>query len=289
MQEEVKKLSEGKSFKEIFKIIYCLKNSSTKPTKDPPQSTAIASNGTSNGVNKEQRFRLQRKRQRRRGWTRRRTRRRQLQHVVRRLTQYTNKQARLGQLPRHPPGLLCRLRREGAHSRRLQSPSRQAGMGQVLKDLNLTPRQSQRSGHGSRGGGRGGNQGQGGRRGAGQQGNWPQQQEQFQGNPGMYSIQQQQVLPPPGMMFPPQIPGGGGGGCQCPQPNIQWALLGQQQQQPPPPQSPAVQQPGTCGQQGTFVLDPNYSQFRGRTLTSTCRLFGSRHWAQSQRLCLHTP
>ena len=35
MREEVKKLSEGKSFKEICKIIYRLENSSTKPTKDP--------------------------------------------------------------------------------------------------------------------------------------------------------------------------------------------------------------------------------------------------------------
>ncbi len=51
MREEVKKLSEGKSFKEICKIIYCFENSSTKPTKDPPQSTTTASNGTSNGVN----------------------------------------------------------------------------------------------------------------------------------------------------------------------------------------------------------------------------------------------
>ncbi len=36
MQEEVKKLSEGKSFAEIGKIIYRLENSSTKPTNDPP-------------------------------------------------------------------------------------------------------------------------------------------------------------------------------------------------------------------------------------------------------------
>ncbi len=50
MREEFKKLSEGKSFEEICKIIYRLENSSTKPTKDPPQSTATVSNGTSNGV-----------------------------------------------------------------------------------------------------------------------------------------------------------------------------------------------------------------------------------------------
>ncbi len=51
MQEEVKKLSEGKSFEEICKIIYRLKNSSTKPAKDPQQTTLTSSNGTSNGIN----------------------------------------------------------------------------------------------------------------------------------------------------------------------------------------------------------------------------------------------
>ncbi len=51
MQEEVKKLSEGKSFEEICKIIYRLKNSSTKPTKDPPQTATPSGNGTSNRIN----------------------------------------------------------------------------------------------------------------------------------------------------------------------------------------------------------------------------------------------
>ena len=51
MQEEVKKLSEGKSFDEMCKIIYRLDNSSTKPTKDTPQTTTTSSNGMSNGIN----------------------------------------------------------------------------------------------------------------------------------------------------------------------------------------------------------------------------------------------
>ncbi len=134
----------------------------------------------------------------------------------------------------------------------------------LLKDLRLSgPRQGQSNSRRGRGGGRGGNRGQGGGGGAGQQENWPQQQQPFQGNPGKYSIQQQQVLPPPGMMIPPQIPGGEGGGGQCPPPNITWGTPLGQQQQPPPPQSPAVQQPGPCGQPGAFVLDPNNSQFGG--------------------------
>ncbi len=51
MQEEVKKLSEGKSFDEICKIIYRLENSSTKPTKDTSQLMTTVSNGTSNSIN----------------------------------------------------------------------------------------------------------------------------------------------------------------------------------------------------------------------------------------------
>ncbi len=51
MQEEVKKLSESKSFDEICKIIYRLENSSIKPTKDTSQSTTTVSNGTSNSIN----------------------------------------------------------------------------------------------------------------------------------------------------------------------------------------------------------------------------------------------
>ncbi len=49
-REEVKKICEGKSFEEICKILYHLKNSSTKPTKDSPQQTTTSSNSTSNGV-----------------------------------------------------------------------------------------------------------------------------------------------------------------------------------------------------------------------------------------------
>ncbi len=56
MREEVKKLSESKSFKKICKIIYRLKNSSTKLTKDIPQSMARVSNGTSNGVSNNNSF-----------------------------------------------------------------------------------------------------------------------------------------------------------------------------------------------------------------------------------------
>ena len=89
----------------------------------------------------------------------------------------------------------------------------------LLKDLNLSPRQNQSSGLGGRGGGRGGNRGGGSGGGTGQQQTWQQQQQPFQGNPGMYSIQQQQVLPPPGMSYTQQVPGGGGGG-QFPSPSL---------------------------------------------------------------------
>ncbi len=51
MQEEVKKPSKGKPFEEICKIVYHLKNSSTKPAKDPQQTTLTSSNSTSNGIN----------------------------------------------------------------------------------------------------------------------------------------------------------------------------------------------------------------------------------------------
>ncbi len=101
-----------------------------------------------------------------------------------------------------------------------------------------------------------------GRGGSGQQRGWPQQQQQFQGNPGMYLIQQQQLLPPPSMLLPPQMTGGGGGG-QCPPPTMPWGPPLGQQQQPPPAQSPAGQQPSPCGQPGTFVVDPNFNQFGG--------------------------
>ena len=141
-------------------------------------------------------------------------------------------------------------------------PPDQEEWDKLLKNLNLTPRQNQGSGRGGRGGGRGGNRGGGGSGGAGQQRWWPQQQQPFQGNPGMYSIQQQQFLPPLSMLLPPQMTGGGGGG-QCPPPTMPWGGPLGQQQQPPPAQSPAVPQPGPCGQPGTFVVDPNNSQFGG--------------------------
>ena len=171
MREEIKKLSEGKSFDEICKIIYHLENSSTKPTKDTSQSMTTASNGTSNSINA------------------------------------------LGY----------------------------SGRGRV-------------GGGGNRGGGGGG--------GTGQQRGFPQQQQPFQGNSGMYSIKQQQFLPPPYMLLPPQMTRGGGGG-QCPPPTMPWGAPLGQQQKPPPTQSPAVQQPGPCGQPGAFVVDPNNSKFGG--------------------------
>ena len=90
---------------------------------------------------------------------------------------------------RHIP----RLRKKGHMANDCRVPPDRQEWDKLLKDLNLTPRQGQGSGRGSRGRGRGGNRGRGGREGAGQQGNWPQQQQQFQGNPGMFSIQQQQT------------------------------------------------------------------------------------------------
>ena len=114
----------GKSFDEICKIIYRLENSSTKPTKDTSQQRH---------KQRHQRTRLQRKGPKRRRWTRRRrrTRRRKLQNATCRLAQQTNQQARLGQLPRHPIGLLRHLRKEGAHGLRLQSFPRRTRVGQA--------------------------------------------------------------------------------------------------------------------------------------------------------------
>ncbi len=50
MRQEVKKQSEGKLFEGICKIIYCLQNSSTKPTKDSPLLTTTSSDSACNGV-----------------------------------------------------------------------------------------------------------------------------------------------------------------------------------------------------------------------------------------------
>ncbi len=50
-QEEVKRLSRGKSFKEISNIFYQLEISSIKTTKDTPQMTTTPSNCTSSEAN----------------------------------------------------------------------------------------------------------------------------------------------------------------------------------------------------------------------------------------------
>ena len=258
MREEVKKLSEGKSFDEICKIIYRLENSSTKPTKDTTQAAAAASNGTGGGVSAIGYSGRGRGgggggRGGGRGGGNPNTPRAAWRSKPTNRPDWVNF--------RDIPLDFCAVcAKKGHMADDCRVPPDRQEWDKLLKDLNLAPRQNQGSGRGGRGGGRGGNRGGGGG-GAGQQRSWPPQQQPFQGNPGMYSIQQQQFLPPPNMLLQQPMTGGGAGG-QCPPPTMPWGPPLGQQQQPPPAQSPAVQQPGSCGQPGQFVLDPN-SQFGG--------------------------
>ena len=168
------------------------------------------------------------------------------------------------------------------------SPDRQE-WDKLLKDLGLSgPRQGQGSGGGGRGGGRGGNRGGGGGGGAGQQGNWPQQQQPFQGNPGMYSIQQQQAA----AWYDVPSTDTRRRRRRRPLPSPQHTMGS------PARSAAATATAAVTGGAATWslwptrrvCLGPQQQPVRGgRTPTSTCHLFGSRHWIQSQRQCLYTP
>ncbi len=158
MREEVKKLSKGRSFDEICKIIYRLENSSTKPTKDSPQTTTPSGNGTSNGINA---FNYS-------GWgcrggggrgggrgggnsgTPRAAWR----------TKPSNRPSWVNF--RDIPLDFCAVcAKKGHMADDCRVPPDRQEWDKLLRDLNLRPRQNQGSGRGGQGGGRGGNRGGG--------------------------------------------------------------------------------------------------------------------------------
>ncbi len=166
MQEEVKKLSEGKSFEEICKIIYHLENSSTKPTKDSPQTTTTPNNSTGNGINAF-------------GYSGRgcgggggRSGGRRGGNTGTPRAAWRNKPSNRPSWVnfRDTPRDFCAVcTKKGHMADDCRVPPHRQEWDKLLRDLNLSPRQNQSSGRGGRVGGRGGNQGGGGGGGTGQQ------------------------------------------------------------------------------------------------------------------------